>query len=225
MGQALADVLPLAVAIAIFPVPIIAAVVLVGSERGVAKGVAFVLAWCAGLVAVGLVVLLIAEAADATDGDERSTWVNVLLLCLGLLALAAAAKQWRARPSAGEEGPPPGWMRTVDEFTTARAGAAGLALTALNPKNLLLTVGAAAEIAGAGLSAGQQAAVLLTFVLVASLGVLIPVALAVALGAGSRRLLDGLRAWMARHNAVIMTALLLLIGAKLLVDAVSGFAD
>ena len=48
MGPAFGDVLPLAVAIAIFPVPVIAAVILVGSNRGRAKGLVFVLAWCAG---------------------------------------------------------------------------------------------------------------------------------------------------------------------------------
>jgi len=54
MGQALGDVLPLAVAVAvaIFPVPIIAIVLLLASDRGTAKGVAFVLAWSIGLSAV-----------------------------------------------------------------------------------------------------------------------------------------------------------------------------
>ena len=119
----------------------------------------------------------------------------------------------------------PGWMRTMDGFDVARAGAVGLALTALNPKNVLLTVAAAAEIAGAGLPADQQVAVLLAFVILASAGVLTPLLLAVVLGARSSGLLDGLRTWMSRYNAVIMTVLLLLIGAKLLGDAVSGFTD
>ena len=225
MGPALGDVLPLAVAIAIFPVPIIAAVLLVGSDRGTAKGLVFVVAWCAGLVGVGALVLGFGGAADASEGGERAPWVNVLLLVLGLVALAAAIGQWRGRPSPGGEAEPPGWMRTVDDFTIRRAGAVGLALTALNPKNVLLTVAAAAEIAGAGLRAGQQVAVLLAFVLLASAGVLTPLVLTLALGARSRGMLDGLRAWMARYNAVIMTVLLLLIGAKLVGDAVSGFAD
>ena len=54
--------------------------------------------------------------------------------------------------------------------------------SALNPKNVLLTVAAAAEIAGVGIPAGQQAAVLLGFVLLASAGVLTPLALSLALG-------------------------------------------
>ena len=225
MGRALGDILPLAVVVAIFPVPIIAVVLVLGSDRGTAKGLAFVLAWCVGLTAVGGVVLVFAGVADASDEGEPATWVNVLLLGLGLLLLVAAVRQWRGRPSGGEEARTPGWMRTIDEFTIAKAGGAGFALSALNPKNLLLTVAAAAEIAEVGLSGGRQVALLLAFVLVASAGVLTPLVFALAFGDRSRELLEGLRAWMARYNAVIMGLLFLLIGAKLIGDAVSGFSS
>ena len=225
MGRALGDILPLAVAVAIFPVPIIAVVLVLGSDRGTAKGLAFVLAWCVGLTVVGGTVLVLAGVADASDEGEPATWVNVLLLVLGLFLLVAAVRQWRGRPSGGEETPTPGWMRTIDEFTIAKAGGAGFALSALNPKNLLLTAAAAVEVAEVGLPAGRQVALLLGFVLVASAGVLTPLVLVLALGDRSRELLEGLRGWMARYNAVIMGLLFLLIGAKLIGDAVSGFSS
>jgi threonine/homoserine/homoserine lactone efflux protein len=217
-------VLPLAVAVAIFPVPIIAVVLVLGSGRGRAKGLAFVVAWAAGLVVVGALALLFAGAADASEAGEPARWVSVLLLGLGLLLVAAAVGQWRGRPAAGEETPVPGWMRRIDDFTIAQAGGAGFALTALNPKNVLLTAAAAAEIAELGLASGRQAAVLLGFVLVASAGVLSPLVLSLALGDRSRPLLDGLRGWMARHSAAIMSVLFLLIGAKLIGDAIAGFS-
>jgi threonine/homoserine/homoserine lactone efflux protein len=217
-------VLPLAVAVAIFPVPVIAVVLVLGSDRGRAKGAAFVFAWCVGLAAVGAIVLLFAGAADASEAGEPSTWVNVLVLGLGLLLVAMAVKQWRGRPRTGEGTPMPGWMRTIDKFTVARAGGAGFALSALNPKNVLLTVAAAAEIAEVGLAAGQQVAVLVAFIIIASVGVITPLVLSLALGDRSRGLLDGLRGWMARHSAAIMAVLFLLIGAKLIGDAVSGFS-
>ena len=116
----------------------------------------------------------------------------------------------------------PGWMRTVDRFTVDKAGGAGFALAAHNPKNILLTAAAAAEIAPVGLSAGKQAAVLLGFVVIASVGVLTPLVLSLALGERSRPMLEGIRGWMARNNAVIMAVLFLLIGAKLVGDAIAG---
>ena len=118
----------------------------------------------------------------------------------------------------------PGWMRAIDTFTTAKAAGAGFALSALNPKNALLTVAAAAEIADVGLPAGQQLTVLLGFVIVASAGVLTPVLISLALGDRSDGLLGELRSRLARHNSVIMAVLFVLIGAKLIGDAVTGFS-
>jgi len=224
MSQALRYALPMAVAIAVFPIPIIAAVLMVGSDRGRVKGLAFVLAWCAGLAFVGALTLALADGADASDDGAPSTWAAVLLLVLGVLLLAAAIKQWRGRPRAGEETPTPGWMLTIDDFTTVRAGGAGLALSALNPKNVLLVVAAAVEIAGVGLPASQEITALLVFVAVASIGVLFPLALTVVLRDRSRQLLERVRVWMARHNAVIMAVLLVVIGAKLIADAVAALS-
>ena len=224
MGQALGNVLPLAAAVAIFPVPIIAVVLMVGSDRGRAKGLAFVLAWSVGLGAVAAIVLGVGGVADASDAGEPATWANVLLLGLGLLALVAAARQWRGRPRAGEETPVPGWVRTIDDLTIVKAGGAGFALSALNPKNVLLTVAAGIEIAEVGLPPSQQVAAVLVFVLIASAGVMAPLVLSVALGERSREVLDGLRGWMTRYSTVILSVLFLLIGAKLIGDALSGFS-
>lgn len=66
-------------------------------------------------------------------------------------------------------------------------------------------------------------AALLVFVVIASVGVLAPLALAVALGDRSRAPLDTLRGWMALNNATIMAVLFVVIGAKLIGDAVVAF--
>jgi Sap-like sulfolipid-1-addressing protein len=64
----------------------------------------------------------------------------------------------------------------------------------------------------------------MVFVAIASAGVATPLALAVALGERSRGVLDGLRAWMARYNAAIMAVLCIVVGAKLIGDAIIGLA-
>jgi threonine/homoserine/homoserine lactone efflux protein len=225
VGEALGSVLPLAVAVAIFPVPIIASVLVLGSDRGIAKGVAFALAWSVGLAAVGAVGLVVAAYADASEEGEPATWVNALLLALGLLLVGVAVRQWQRRPRSNDETPIPGWMSRIDDFTVARAGQVGFALTALNPKNILLVAAAATEIAEHGLPVGEQAITLLAFVLLASAGVLTPLLLTLALGDRSRGVLDGLRGWLARHNTAIMAALFAVIGAKLIGDAIAGFAN
>jgi hypothetical protein len=51
-----------------------------------------------------------------------------------------------------------------------------------------------------------------------------PVVICFALGDRSAELLDRMKRWMARHNAVIMTVLCLVSGAKLIGDSIAGLA-
>ena len=53
--------------------PIVAVVLIIGSDRGRAKGLAFVLAWCVGLGVVGAIVLLLGGVFDASDAGEPAT--------------------------------------------------------------------------------------------------------------------------------------------------------
>jgi hypothetical protein len=145
MGRAIGDVLPV-VAIAVFPVPIIAVVLFLGSERRQANGVAFVLAWLAGLAGVGVIVLLLAGEADASDAGEPTRWVDAVLLVLGLLLLAAAVKGWVGRPRDEEEAPMPAGC-SIDGFNTAKAAGAGFAL-GTESKNVLLVVAGHGDAAG-----------------------------------------------------------------------------
>ena len=113
-------------------------------------------------------------------------------------------------------------MRTIDEFSPARSVALGSALSAVNPKNLLLTVAAAAAIAGSASSTGQEAVALGVFVVIATLGPGAPVAVYFALGERAERWLDALKTWLSVHNAAIMAVLCLVIGAKLIGDGIAG---
>jgi threonine/homoserine/homoserine lactone efflux protein len=98
----------------------------------------------------------------------------------------------------------------------------GFALSAINPKNLVLTVGAAAAIAQTGLSTGDQAISLAVFVLVGTLGPGLPVAIYFLMGERAARTLDDLKEWMGHHNAAIMAVLCLVIGVKLIGDGISA---
>jgi threonine/homoserine/homoserine lactone efflux protein len=224
MADAIGQVLSLGVGVSLSPVPIIAVVLMLGTPRAGANGPAFVLGWIAGLAIVGTVVLVVAGGADASPGDQPADWVGVLKIVLGVLLVLVAVRQWRRRPRQGDEAALPKWMRAIDTFTPARSFAVAAALSGINPKNLLLTVGAAAAIAGTGVDTGDQAIALAVFVLVGTLGPGAPVAIYFALGARAKDILDGLKAWMAAHNTAIMAVLCLVIGVKLIGDGISGLA-
>jgi threonine/homoserine/homoserine lactone efflux protein len=221
MADAIGQILPLAVGVALSPVPIIAVVLMLGTPAGRTNGPAFLLGWVIGLAVVGTIVLLVAGGVGASDGGQPATWVGWLKLLLGAGLVLLAVRQWRGRPKGGESGQLPKWMRSIDRFTAGRSVAMGVALSGVNPKNLLLTAGAAAAVAQAGLSSADQAIAMAVFVVIGTLGPGIPVAIYFALGERATRLLDELKTWMGDNNAAIMAVLCLVIGAKLIGDAIS----
>lgn len=219
MNEAIGDLLPFAVGTALSPFPIIAIVLILATPRAHVNGLAFMLGWILGLTALGALVLVAAGGADASDDGEPATWVSLVKLVLGALLLVLAVKQWRERDV---EKPAPKWMQTLDQLSPVKAAGIAVLLSAVNPKNLVLTVGAAAAIAQTGIDAADQAIAFAVFVLIGTLGVLAPLGLSIVLGERSKPLLDRLRSWMATNNTTIMAVLLLVIGAKLVGDGISG---
>jgi hypothetical protein len=224
MGRAIGQILPLAVGAAISPVPIIASVLLLMTPRALATGTAYVVGWLLGLIALGAIILLIAQPAGASSNGKPATWVSLLELALGIIVMLAALGQWRSRPRGDAEPPTPKWMGTIESFNVGKAFAVGLFLGALNPKNIPLTIAAAAAIAGTGVSNGSQAIVLLVFAVVGTIGVAAPLGIYLAMGDRAEHVLEDLRHSLARNNPVIMTVLLIVIGSKILGDAISGLS-
>jgi Sap, sulfolipid-1-addressing protein len=222
MGEAIGQSLPLAIGVALSPVPIIAVVLMLTTPRARANGPAFVLGWLVGLGIVGAIVLALAGPGGASEEGQPAAWVSWLKLLLGLLLVLVAARQFRGRPRGDEEAPLPRWMGAIDRFTPPQALGGGAALAGANPKNLLLAVAAAAAIAQTGIAGGSQAVAYAVFAVVGTLGVGAPVVVYFAMGERSAELLGRLKDWMAHNNAVIMAVLCLVIGGKLIGDALGG---
>ncbi len=223
MGQAIGSSLSFAVGVAISPVPIVAVILMLATPRGRVNGISFLSGWVIGLAVLGAVVLLISSGANASTHGAPATWVSILKLVLGVLLLVLAVKQWRGRPKPGETAEMPKWMQSIDQFTALKSAGFGALLGSVNPKNLLMTVGAAAAIAQTGTGAAQQAVALAVFIVIASLGVGVPVVISFT-GESAQKTLVGLRDWMSAHNAAIMTVLFLVIGMKLIGDGITGLS-
>jgi hypothetical protein len=214
--------LPFAVGAAISPIPIVASVLLVSDPQAASKLPAFIAGWLAGLAVVGTAVLLL--AGDSAAVGEGSGEVLALAMIIGGAALLMlAVRTWGKRPGRGEEPALPSWMSKVEGFGPRQSAGLGV-LAAVNPKNLLLTVGGALEIAGAGASIASELGGLAVFVAVSSIGVAVPVFFRLVRGEASLAGLGRMRDWLARHNALIMSAVLLLLGANLIGDGIAALA-
>lgn len=224
LGQAIGDLLPSAVGVAFSPVPIVAVILMLGTPRARSNGPAFAAGWVVGLVIVSAIVLWAVGGADDSDSGT-STAVDVVKLLFGLLLLAVAVQQWRGRPGGGAEPEMPKWMTAVDHFTAGRSLGLGALLSGVNPKNLALTLAAAASIAQAGLSSGDDVVAVGVFVVIGSLTVAGPVIAYLLAGERVRQPLEAAKKFMADNNAVIMAVVCLVLAAKLIGNGIAGLSD
>jgi threonine/homoserine/homoserine lactone efflux protein len=222
MRQAIGNVLALAVAAAISPFPIIGVVLMLVTPRARINGPIFIGGWLVGLAVVGTVGLTVASASGASDHGSPSTTADVVQILLGAALVILAVRQWRKRPKPGAEPTMPKWMSAVNDFSPSKAATTGFVLSAVNPKNLILTLAAATTIAATDLPGIDQVIAFTAYALIATTGVAAPVVIYFTLGDRSRPFLEGLKTWLAHHNAAIMAVIFLVIGAKVLGQGIAG---
>lgn len=215
MGPVIGDILPFAIGVAISPVPIIAVILMLFSERARQNGPAFLGGWIIGLLVVVIAVMAVADSAGVESG-QSSNLANLIKFGLGVLLIVLAWRQWQQRPQHGEEAPRPAWMASIDTMEPRRAFVLGALLSAVNPKNLALAIGAALAIAQAALGPGQGTVAIIVFVALASISIIVPVAYYLAGGDSARKTLDGWKAWLGQNNATVMTVLLLIFGVVMI---------
>jgi len=223
MGSAISEVIPFAVVVAISPMAVVAIILVLFSARARVNSIVFTLGWIVGVAIVGTVIYLLADAGDVSKGGSGSDTSYWLKLVAGVLLVLFAFRHWRKQPAAGEEVSQPKWMSSIDTLTPVKAGGLGVALAALNPKNLALTLAAGTSLAQAtGVSGGEATVGLVVFVLIASLGIIVPVVLFFVGGERAAGILDGWRTWLSIHNTAVTATVLLVIGAVLFSQGLRG---
>lgn len=224
MGTAIGALLPFAVGVMVSPMPVVAMVLMLITPQAKSNGTTFLLGWLVGVGGAGAILLAIAGPSDASDDGQPATWLNWVKLVLGLLLLLITVKEWRARPEPGAEVAMPKWMGMLSGITPIKSAGLAILLSAANPKNLLLIVGGAAAVAQTGVAGSDQAIAWAVFTIIAAIGVATPLVMYLALGDRAAAKLTKLKDWMSHNNAAIMAVLCLVIGAKLIGDAISGFS-
>ena len=216
MKVVVGEILPLALVVTISPINVIPVILLLFTKRPLVNASFFFVGFVAGVAAILVALVALAEAVELSPGSGHSTWVAVLKLALGAYLLVAAVRKYRGRPRAGVEGAMPKWMDGIAEFQPGRSLGTGLALGSVNPKNVLVGFAAAATIASEAISRGQQIGAIAIYVLVAVLGVAAPILVTAFLGDRSSKVLDGWKVWLTQNNATVMSVLFLIFGVVLI---------
>lgn len=223
MGAVIGDVLPLALGIAISPIPIIAAILMLLSPHARSTSVGFLLGWVLGIVVAVSVFVLLSALLPEEDPDAARPIRGVVQLLFGVLLLLLAVRQWSGRPQGDEAAALPKWMQAIDGFTFAKALSLGFLLAAANPKNLAMSAAAGVAIGGETLAIGAVLTVIGVFTVLAAVTIAGPVVAYLFASGRLREPLDGLRRWLEKENAVIMSVLLLVIGVALIGKGIASF--
>jgi threonine/homoserine/homoserine lactone efflux protein len=221
MEPLVGDLLPLAVVVAISPVPIVAVILMLLAPEARGTSMGFLTGWLVGIAGITTVVLLVAGDTDRA-GSRSSTAASWVELVLGVLLLPLAVQQWRSRPRPGEKPAAPRWIAATDRFTAPRAGGLGLVLSVANPKALLVCVAAGATIAASNVDGVQATWSVVGFTVIAASSVAVPVLAYAVAGTRMTPALESLRSWLTVRGAAVTAVLLLAIGLVLIGQGLGG---
>jgi hypothetical protein len=217
-GSVLTTLIPLALVVAISPLSIIPAVLVLQTPRPTPTGLTFLAGWLVGLAALTAIFVVSSDAL----GDLRKSppaWASWLRIVLGVALIGYGIYEWLNRRRRTRS---PRWMRPFATLTPARAGLTGLVLVVIRIEVLTMCALAGLAIGGSDIDMAAKWILAIIFVAVAASTVAIPV-LAYA-GAGDRLAepMTRLKNWMERNNAALLAAILIVIGLMVLHNGVQA---
>ena len=217
MNGVIGEVLPLAVAVAISPISIVAVILMLLSAHAGSTSLGLLIGWVVGIAAAVTVFTVVAGGLGASQSQTGVSWVKV---GLGAILMSAGLRQWRGR---NQHKGPPKWMATIDRMGFFQALGLGLALAAINPKNLLMAAAAGVAIGAGGLTVPQTVVAVAIYTVIAASTVAVPVVAYAVAKDRMRAPLDEAKSWLQDNNAAVMAVLFLVIGAVLVGKGIGGF--
>jgi threonine/homoserine/homoserine lactone efflux protein len=213
----LTELIPLALVVALSPLSIIPAVLVLHTARPRPTGLAFLIGWLLGLAALTAIFV---EVSNLFGGlDKPPPWASWLRVVIGVALIVFGVYRWLTRKRARHT---PKWMSNLTKITPVRAAITAVVLVVANPKVLFICAAAGLAIGTAGLGRPHAWLAVAVFVAVAASTVALPV-LAYAVS-GDR--LDGplarLKDWMERQHAALVAAILVVIGVLVLYKGIHG---
>jgi hypothetical protein len=211
------EVVALAIAVAASPFAIIPAILVLFADRPRSTSLSYLAGWLVGLAAGATAFVLLAGVIEL--GDEPPTWAAWTRIGIGLALIGLGIRKWLRRTTSTDL---PAWMSSIESLRPARAFplAAGLAL--VNPKILLLSAAAGAAIGAGTDDAADAASLVALYAVVGGLSVALPVLAYLVLGERVMGPLQRGRDWLERNNAAVMSVVMVVIGAVLVWNGISG---
>jgi len=213
----MADIIPLAIAIAASPFPVIPAILLLFTPQARRSASAFLLGWFAGVALVTAVFVAVADVIELLD--EPPAWASWVRIAAGAGLLIWGVRHWLGRKAVK---PAPAWMASISSAGPRKAARLALLLSAANPKIVLLAAAGGLAIGAETTGLTAQAIGVLAFALVGSISVAIPVMGFLIAGDRVLRPLGIARDWLELNNAAVMAVVFIVLGIVLLVKGITA---
>lgn len=219
-GSVLSKLVALAAVIALSPITIIPAVLVLHAPRPRPASLAFLGGWLLGLVALTAAFV---SGSDLLSGFHAAPpkWAAWVRLVFGVALLGLAAFHWFTRHRHRSM---PRWMRSFSTLSPTRAGLVGAVLVPLRPEVLILCAAAGLAVGNSALSAGAQLVAAAIFVVLAASTVAIPILGFVGAGDRLDDTLERLKAWMEANHDAMLAVILFLIGLLVLYNGIRTLA-
>lgn len=215
-GSVLTALVALALVIAVSPITVIPAVLVLHASRPRPVGLAFLSGWVLGLAAVTAAFV----ASSDLLGDLRTSppvWASWLRVVLGSALVIFGGYRWLTR---NRQGGMPGWMRSFSKLTPPRAGLTGALLVLIRPEVLILCAAAGLAIGSSSLGVASGFTAAACFVVISASTVAVPILAYVGAGDRLDETLERLKAWMEENHAAMMAVILVLIGFMVIYNGI-----
>ncbi len=207
----LGELIPLALVVALSPLSIIPAVVLVlHTDHPRPTGLAFMAGWLVGLAALTVIFVQVPHLVDGL-GQESPRWAPWVRIAIGVLLIVLAVGRWVTRNRATR---PPALLNRLSRITPVGAAVAGFALSVANPKVVVMNAAAGLIIGTAAVGVGVWIAVAF-YTVVAGSTVVAPILAYTVAGERVDRQLERFKDWMQREHAVVTAVMLVIVGLLL----------
>ncbi|MCV7076882.1 GAP family protein [Mycobacterium szulgai] len=215
-GHVLAALIPLALVIAVSPLTVIPAVLVLHAPRPRPTALAFLGGWVLGLAALTAIFV---AASGLLGGVHKGppTWASWVRVVLGSLLIAFGVYRWLTRHGHAES---PRWMRTFSTISPMRAGVTAVVLSVLRPEVSIICVAGGLAIGTSSLDSAGKLICAAIFVVVAASTVAIPILAFASAGDRLDEPLTRLKDWMEKNHAAMLAAVLVLIGLMVLYNGI-----
>ena len=212
MWAALGHILPIAVAVALSSIPIMATILILLSPNKRRSSLMFLIGFVLGLTVTVVAFTVLAQLATPPRRSQET--IGISLIVIGSALVVFAIIVWRrgaGRPSTGI----PKWLSAAESMGPWSAFGLAFILN-LRPKAILLSAATGLSIRGDDLSVTESAIVIGVYTIVSASTVASLIVASLVRPEKTETQLVRMRTWIAENNRIVTVLIMIMVGVVII---------